>query len=193
VRFELEGQGPSWWEGNIKGARITNDPPSYLVTFDDAEYTNTFSTQIIRKAAGVPRMTLKKAVLHIPQKVAVHADISKLDSAGRLFCLRLTKDSMGSDCVTVIGYPDDVDRLCEPDCLRFHLVQLEKMADYVRMPASHRNVARCDSWLALVTCFSQNIQVALVQQAHPKHREVITFEIPANLVGLSVKCLFPSC
>ena len=137
VRFELEGQGPSWWEGNIKGARITNDPPSYLVTFDDAEYTNTFSTQIIRKAAGVPRMTLKKAVLPIPHKVAVHADISKLDSAGRLFCLRLTKDSMGSDCVTVIGYPDDVDRLCEPDCLRFHLVQLEKMADYVRMPASH--------------------------------------------------------
>jgi hypothetical protein len=137
VRFELEGQGPSWWEGNIKGARITNDPPSYLVTFDDAEYTNTFSTQIIRKAAGVPRMTLKKTVLPIPQKVALFADISKLDSAGRLFCLRLALDSMGNDFVTVIGYPDDVDHLCEPDSLRFHLLQLERMADCVRVPASH--------------------------------------------------------
>ena len=135
VRFELEGQGPSWWEGNIKGVRITNDPPSYLVTFDDAEYTNTFSTQIIRKAAGVPRMTLKKTVLPIPHKVAVFADISKLDSAGRLFCLRLIKDSAGNHFANIIGYPDDVDHLCEADSLRFQISQLERVADLVRMRA----------------------------------------------------------
>jgi hypothetical protein len=121
VRFDLEGQGPSWWEGRITGARITDDPPSHLVTFDDAEYTNTFSTQIIRKAAGVPRMTLKKIVLPILHEVAVYAAISKLDSCGRLFCLRLAKDcNGGGNFVTVIGCPEDV----EPDSLTFRLLQL---------------------------------------------------------------------
>ncbi len=120
MRFELEGQGPSWWEGSITGARITDDPPSYLVTFDDAEYTDIFSTQLIRKAAGVPRMTLKKIVLPIPHEVAVHADLSKLDSGGRLFCLRLVKDYSGGNFVTVIGCPEDV----EPDSLTFRLLQL---------------------------------------------------------------------
>jgi hypothetical protein len=132
VRFELEGQGPSWWEGHIKGNRITNDPPSYLVTFEDAEYTNTFGTQIIRKAVGVPRMQLKKTVKPVPHKVALHADISYLDSAGRLFCLRLIKDSAGNHFANIIGYPDDVDHLCEADSLRFQISQLEKIADYVR-------------------------------------------------------------
>jgi hypothetical protein len=135
VRFELEGQGPSWWEGVIKGGRITNDPPCYLVTFDDAEYSNTFSTQLIRKAAFVPRMTLKKSVLPIPDKVAMHADISKLDSTNRLFCLRLIKDASGHDFIIVIGYPEDVDNLCDPISWSFQISQLEKVADLVRMRA----------------------------------------------------------
>ncbi len=135
MRFELEGQGASWWEGAIKGGRIANDPPSYLVTFDDAEYTNTFSTQLIRKAAFVPRMTLKKSVLPIPYKVAMHADVSELDSAGRLFCLRYIKDAFGHNFVIVIGYPEDVDSLCDPINWRFHTSQLERVADLVRMRA----------------------------------------------------------
>lgn len=135
MRFELEGQGPSWWEGTIKGPRITNDPPSYFVTFDDAEYTDTFSTQLIRKAAFVPRMTLKKSVLSIPYKVAMHADISNLDSTNRLFCLRLTKDALGNDFIIVIGYPEDVDNLCDPISWRFQIAQLERVADLVRMRA----------------------------------------------------------
>jgi hypothetical protein len=133
VRFELEGQGPSWWEGKIKGARVTNDPPSYLVTFDDAEYTNTYSTQNIRKACGVPRIILKKIVMPMPSKVVKHAEdsLAKLDSRCSLFCLRLIKDSTGRDFVNIIGHPDDVDHLCDPHNFKFQISQLERIADLV--------------------------------------------------------------
>jgi hypothetical protein len=136
VRFELEGQGPSWWEGKIKGVRVTNEPPSYLVTFDDAEYTNTYSTQNIRKASGVPRIFLKKVVMPMPAKVVKHAEdsLAKLDSRCCLFCLRLFKDSMGRDFVNIIGHPDDVDHLCDPHNFKFQISQLERIADLVCSP-----------------------------------------------------------
>ncbi len=35
--------------------------------------------------------------------------------------------------------------------------------------------------------FSQNFQLAEARKHNPKHREVLTFEIPAGLVGLSVR------
>jgi len=136
VRFELEGQGPSWWSGKIKGSRVVNDPPSYLVIFDDAEYTNTYTTQNIRKAAGVPRITLKKAVTPVPAKVVLYAEeaLAKLDSRHCLFCLRLMKDQGGRDFAVIIGSPEDVDHINET--IHFQMQQLERLADWVSAHAS---------------------------------------------------------
>jgi hypothetical protein len=136
VRFELEGQGPSWWEGKIKGARVTNEPPSYLIIFDDAEYTNTYVTHNIRKAVGMPRITLKKAVTPVPAKVVQFAEeaLAKLDSRRCLFCLRLIKDQSGRDFAVIIGSPEDVDHINET--IVFQMQQLERLADFVRARAS---------------------------------------------------------
>jgi hypothetical protein len=163
VRFELEGQGPSWWEGKIKGSRVTNEPPSYLVTFDDAEYTNTYATHNIRKAAGVPRMTLKKAVLPIPHKVVMHAEeesLAKLDSRRCLFCLRLTKDAVGRDFAVIIGHPDDVDSLCDPQRFKFQISQLERIADLVLpffLPMPLHRSHSCHFFAERATCRSPKV------------------------------------
>jgi hypothetical protein len=107
-----------------------------LVTFDDAEYTNTYCTQNIRKSVGVPRIVLKKNVLPIPRTIVMHAEesLAKLDSRQSLFCLRLIKDSMGRDFVLIIGHPDDVDYLCDPQNFQFQVAQLERIAELVRSP-----------------------------------------------------------
>ena len=163
MRFELEGQGPSWWEGKIKGSRVTNEPPNYLVAFDDAEYTNTYSTHNIRKAAGVPRMTLKKAVLPIPHKVVMHAEeesLAKLDSRRCLFCLRLTKDAVGRDFAVIIGHPDDVDSLCDPQRFKFQISQLERIADLVLpffLPMPLHRSHSCHFFAERATCRSPKV------------------------------------
>jgi hypothetical protein len=130
VRFELEGQGPSWWEGSIKGMMMTIDSGSvYLVIFDDFNYTNIYSTQHIRRAVGMPRMSLKTATIPIPRKLVVLMDNLNVFA---FVCLRVINNPSGDVSAVIIGHPDDVDAVCER-ISELNFSELEKIANYVRI------------------------------------------------------------
>jgi hypothetical protein len=128
---KLEHEGHTWWKGRITGSCVSNDPPSYLVTFDDARFTGVYCTRSIRKSVELHPIVLKKITLPIPRKVVLHAGecLVRLDHRRSFFCLRLFKDSAGVDFILIIGRPDDVDELCQT--FKFHISMLERLADLV--------------------------------------------------------------
>ncbi len=123
MRFDHEGQGPSWRKGRVKGPRISNDPSSFLVVFDEVEYIAIYTAQRIRKAADIPCISIKKTVVPLPRTLA---DFSQLDPERRFFCLHVDADAAGNHSATIIGLSEDVDLFCEK------ISQLDKVGNYVR-------------------------------------------------------------